>query len=151
MAFFARIAALLGCAAVLALSAVPAVAAGTVTVYQNDGNVDTYTNSQIKIIHDVIYITSGDGKGTIVISRAACFSHKGLLTCLPTGVTLVQGGDAKKLDLDHGTLYINLTDSAMQLPLSSTQLAPKGVLLSFSTIIGTVVNVSGVIDKGNKQ
>lgn len=150
MAFFARIAALLGCATALACTALPAVAAGTVTVYQKDGTVETYANSPIKVIHDAMYITSSDGKGTLVISRAACFSHKGLLTCLPTGITLVQQGGAKKLDLDQGTLYVNVSKETKQLPLSSVQLPPNGVMLSFTTLIGTTVNVSGVIDKGNK-
>jgi hypothetical protein len=149
VAFFTRVVALLAGATVLAL-ATPALAAGTVTIQHSDGNVDSYPNSPIHIIHDALYITSSDGKGTLVINRAACYYQGNVMTCLPTSVALVQAGNTKKVDLQTGTLYLNLTDQNQQLPLSSTQLPPHSIMFSFSTLIGTVVNVSGAIDKVTK-
>ena len=58
--------------ALMALGAAPAGAAGTILIVHNDGNSDKYDGVQIKIIHNALYITSADGKGTIVINRAAC-------------------------------------------------------------------------------
>jgi hypothetical protein len=44
-------------------------------------------------------------------------------------------------------VYVNLTGAKQQLPLSSTQLPPQGILLSLRTKIGTIVNLSGEIDQ----
>jgi hypothetical protein len=133
--------------ALMALGAAPAGAAGTILIVQNDGNSDKYEGVQIKIIHDSLYITSEDGKGTIVISRAACSFQGKLLVCLARGGALVQSGTTKPLDLQLGTLYLNTTDDPQQLVLSTTKVPPHGVLLSFTTDIGTYVSLTGRIDK----
>ena len=136
--------------AVAFVAAAPALASGNVSIQQPDGSVDSYNDVAIKLIHGVLYITTVDGKGTLVISKAACAYQGNIMVCLPTAVTLVQAGETKPLDLTTGTMYINGTDDKQQLSLSSMQLPPHSLLFTFSTKRGTYVNLSGTIDKVNK-
>ena len=117
---------------------------------QPDGTLETYTNVSIKILHNALYVTSQDGQGTLVITRAACSYQGAVMVCLPTGVTLVQSGEAKPLDLTTGTVYLNLTGDTQTLALSSQQLPPHSVLLSMSTKRGTYIALTGAIDSVTK-
>jgi hypothetical protein len=143
-------AAFLALVAWLAWGAPAARATGTVRIQQSDGSVNTYDDVGIKIIHEALYVTSADGKGTLVINRAACGYQQQILVCLPTTVTLVQAGSVKKLDLKTGTLYLNLTGSDQPLVLSTTKIPPHGLLFTFSTDVGTYVTLSGTVDKVTK-
>jgi len=146
-----RAAALLGFAAALsALLAAPARAEGVVRIQQPSGKVETYDDVKIQILHDALYVTSSDGKGTLIVTRAACSYQGEILVCFPLAVTLVQPGTTGALDLKRGTIYSNMTGENQRLPYSSTQLPPHGILLSFTTQRGTYINVNGVIDGGTK-
>lgn len=131
----------------LAFGTAAAQAKGTVTIVHSDGSQNVYNDAVIKIIHNALYVTSDDGDGTIVISRAACSYQDKLLVCLVTKATLVQDGSVTPLDFKSGTLYVNSTDDAQQLALSTTKIPAHSVLLSFTTDKGTYVGVSGRIDK----
>jgi len=117
---------------------------------QPDGTLETYPDVTIKILHNALYVTSDDGEGTLVITRAACSYQGQIMVCLPTGVTLVQSGTAKPLDLTTGTVYLNLTQDPQQLAMSSQQLPARSILLSMSTKRGTYVGVTGRIDSVTK-
>ncbi|HME81317.1 MAG TPA: hypothetical protein VKF82_04505, partial [Candidatus Eremiobacteraceae bacterium] len=65
-------------------------------------------------------------------------------------MTLDQGGGTHPLDFQRGTVYVNLTDSKQPLSNSSMQLPPQGILLSLTTKVGTIVNMTGTIDKVQK-
>ncbi|HEY2473352.1 MAG TPA: hypothetical protein VGI19_00990 [Candidatus Cybelea sp.] len=131
----------------MALGTVPAGATGTIMIRQNNGHTDRYSDVEIKVIHTALYLTSEDGKGTIVITRAACSYQGQLMVCFPKGGTLVQSGSTRPLDLRTGTIYVNSTDDPQQLVLSTTKVPPHSVLLSFTTERGTYVSLSGRIDK----
>jgi hypothetical protein len=127
--------------------ALPAGATGTIIIRQSDGDTNTYDDVKILISHGTLYLTSADGKGTLVVHRAAC-SHQGqLLVCLPTSATLVQSGAAKPLDFRNGTVYVNSTDSPQPLVLSTQKVPANGILLSLETKIGTYISLRGQIDK----
>ena len=82
----------LALAAWLALATAAAQATGTIIIQQSSGQSNTYDNVAIKILHGSLYLTTADGRGTLVISRAAC-SHQGeVMVCLATNATLVQSG-----------------------------------------------------------
>ena len=133
---------------VACLAATPAaLAKGTITIVQADGQSNVYHDVVIKVIHSTLYMTSSDGRGTIVINRAACSYQGQLLVCLPTSATLVQSGETSPLDFKHGTLYVNSTDDSQQLTASTQKVDPHSILLSFTTKRGTYVNLSGRIDK----
>lgn len=125
----------------------PAGAEGTALIKQTDGSLDTYDNVSVAIVHKNLFVTTHDGKGTLVIQRAACAYQGELMVCFPTAATLVQGGASKPIDLRTGTIYLNLTDQAQQLVLSTTKVPPQSMLLSFTTKRGTYVSVSGRIDR----
>jgi hypothetical protein len=140
------------CAAALALaaslaSATPAAAMGTVLIRHFSGQTDVYHDVKIQLIHDVLYMTSNDGKGTLVINRAACSYQGALLVCFATSAALVQAGKTSSLDFRHGTLYVNATDDPQPLPLSTTKVPAHNILLSFTTDRGTYVSLSGRVDK----
>ena len=134
-------------AAAFAFDPVPAGATGTVTIQQANGATNVYDDVVIKVIHSALYATSADGKGTLVINRAACFYQGALMVCLPTSATLVQSGQTSPLDFRKGTIYVNSTDDPQQLALSTTKVAPHSILLSFTTKRGTYVSLVGRIDK----
>jgi hypothetical protein len=58
-------------------------ATGTARIQQRDGAVKTYRNVRIRIENKSMSITSSDGKGTIIISKAACSMIGKLVRCLP--------------------------------------------------------------------
>ena len=131
----------------LAFGASPAGAAGTVLIRQSSGQTNVYHGVAIKVIRNVLYMTTSDGKGTLVISRAACSYQGELMICFATGATLVQAGKTSAIDFRRGTLYVNSTDDPQQMALSTTKVPPHSILLSFSTDRGTYVSLSGRIDK----
>ena len=133
--------------AAICCAATPVRAGGTVTIQQADGTTNSYDDVTINIIHSALYLTSADGKGTLVINRAACAYQGELLVCLPTSATLIQSGATNAIKLTTGTIYLNLTDDPQQLALSSAKVAPHSILLSLTTKRGTYVTLSGRIDK----
>jgi len=122
-------------------------ATGTMTIQQKNGTTNTYDDVAIKVIHSALYLTSPDGKGTLVINRAACSYQGSLMVCLPTSATLVQSGETSPLDFKSGTIYVNDTDDTQQMALSTTKVAPHSIVLSLSTKRGTYVSIIGRIDK----
>jgi hypothetical protein len=139
--------ALLAVAGIYSLGAAPALADGSMTIVQPDGTQNLYHDVMIKVIHNVLYVTSPDGKGTLVINRAACSYQGQLMVCFATHATLVQSGAVSPLDFKTGTLYVNTTDDWQQLTLSTTKVAPHGIMLSFTTKRGTYVSLNGTFDK----
>jgi hypothetical protein len=139
------------CACAFVLAAGSAVhAKGTVTVQQSDGSTQTYKNVTIRIANKTLRVTTADGVGTLVIDKAACSYVGNLQMCLPYSMTLDQGGGTHPLDFQRGTVYVNLTDSNQPLAQSSLQLPPNGILLSLTTKVGTIVNMSGTVDQVQK-
>lgn len=134
-------------AAWLALTASPSTAKGTMVVDHFNGKVDTYKDVAIKVLHGALFVTTKDGKGTIVIHRAACSYQGKVLVCFPTSATLVQSGKTEPLDLKTGTLYFNTTDDSQSIVLSSAKIPAHSMLLSLSTKRGTYASLNGRIDQ----
>ncbi|HVN68699.1 MAG TPA: hypothetical protein VMU38_03470 [Candidatus Binatia bacterium] len=130
-----------------AFAAVPARATGTITIVQSDGESNSYPEAVIKIIHSALYVTSADGKGTLVINKAACSYQGDLMVCFLTNATLVQAGKTSPLDFARGTVYLNLTDDPQPMAMTTKKVDPHSMLLSFTTKRGTYVSASGRIDK----
>ena len=141
-----RFAVLCSLAVWLGFAATPAWASGTIVIRHQNGKVNTYDKVAIKIIHSALYLTTQDGKGTIVIHRAACSYQGKLLVCLPTSATLVQSGSAGPIDLRTGTVYLNDTDDPQPLVLSTTKVPPHSVMLALTTNRGTSIGLNGRID-----
>ncbi len=125
----------------------PARAEGTARIQQADGTVNTYHNVKIKIVQKTLTMTSPDGKGTLMIYRAACSYQGDILACLPTGTTLIQGGTVNPIKLVSGTVYANMTGEPHNLAMSSTKVPAHGILMSLKTQRGTYVTLSGTLDE----
>jgi hypothetical protein len=130
--------------------AAPARATGTVLVRQHDGSMKTYTNVRIGIGNDQMELTSGDGRGTLVVGKAACTKVGELVRCLPYDATLFQNGQTRHILLQSGTVWLNPTLLKQPLPLSSAVLQPHGVLMSVNTRAGTYVSLTGTVDEMHK-
>jgi hypothetical protein len=139
--------ALLALAACFAVIPIAAAAKGTMTIVQANGSTNTYQDVEIKVIHGALYMTSEDGKGTLIINRAACSQQGQLMRCYATNATLVQSGETSPLDFQRGTVYLNDTDDYQPLVMSTTKVPPHSVMLSFTTKRGTTIALNGSIDK----
>jgi hypothetical protein len=123
-------------------------AKGTVRVQQSNGSVEMYKDVTIKLVRNkAIYVTTADHKGTLIIDQAACSYVGEIRRCLPYSAKLEQDGKTRPLDFKDGTIYGNLTDKMLTLPLSSQQVPPKGIVMLFKTRIGTFVSVTGTMDE----
>jgi hypothetical protein len=138
----------LGC--LLAAAAGRADATGTVRVQQHDGSVQVYNDVRIAIKNGSMALTSADGKGTILIGKAACTKSGELVRCLPYDATLVQNGVEARIVLQTGTVWLNPSGSTQQLSHSSQQLPSHGVLMAVRTKAGTYVSLNGIVDSIQK-
>ncbi len=141
--------ALLAAAAATILGTANASASGVVNVQRSDGTTSTYPGATITFVGKTLHVRSADAKGTMVIERDACSYRAPIVVCLPTHFLLRQDGTERPIDLASGTVYINLTDRAQLLPLSSQRLSPRSILLSVRTQHGTSISVDGTIDSGD--
>ncbi len=150
LGFSSRIAAagLTACCVIL-----PSVASatGTINIQHKDGTVNTYRDVEIKVFSGALFLTTDDGDGTIVITRAACSYREKIIVCLPTTAALVQAGASNALNLKTGTIYLNYTNSEQPLSRSSAKLPANSVMLTISTNNGTFINVRGRIDQLIRQ
>lgn len=126
--------------------AAPCLAKGTARVHASDGSVRVYHNVTIDVVHHTLRVTSADGQTTFVINQSAC-AYVGMFEhCTPLRISLQRGGTTRTLDIANGTVYINPTNEIQTLPRSSTQLPPRGIMLTVQTKIGTYVAINGRID-----
>ncbi|MBV8074066.1 MAG: hypothetical protein JO140_01465 [Candidatus Eremiobacteraeota bacterium] len=133
-------------ATVAPVTALPVDAKGTVRVQQADGSARVYNDVTIKAGNQRLLITTADGKGTLIVNRAACTMTNNMMRCLPYTLILQQDGKTKPLDFQQGTVYINTSDAKQHLPLSSTEVPPNGILMAISTKIGAFVTLTGTLD-----
>lgn len=131
----------------LVLAAPAASAKGTMTIRHFSGTSNIYKNVAIKVLHGALYVTSADGKGTVIIHRAACSYQGKLLVCFATSATLVQANTASPVDLKTGTIYLNDSDDPQPLVLSTAKIPPHSVVMSLTTKRGTYVSLNGQFDQ----
>lgn len=126
-------------------------AGGTITIQHKNGTTNTYKDVEIKVLSGSLFLTTDDGDGTIVVTRAACSYQQKIIVCLPTLAALVQDGETSALDLRTGTLYLNYTGDAQTLSRSSQKLAPNSAMLALTLANGTFITLHGRIDQVIKQ
>jgi hypothetical protein len=140
-------------AALLFSVTIPAAAraTGTIDIHHQNGTVNSYNDVEIKVFSGSLFLTTDDGDGTIVVTRAACSYQGKIIVCLPTSAALVQDGESSALDLKNGTLYLNYTGDAQPLSLSSAKLSPNSAMLSLTLRNGTYITLRGRIDQVVRQ
>src|SRR5215469_2495911 len=91
-------------AAALAFVSIPSVAhaTGTIEIHHKSGTVSRYSDVEIKVFSGSLFLTSDDGDGTIVITRAACSYQGKVIVCLPITAALVQEGESQALSVKTG-------------------------------------------------
>jgi hypothetical protein len=133
------------------LTPAPAHATGTINIQHKNGSINIYDHVKIKVFSGSLFLTSNDGDGTLVVTRAACAYQEKVIVCLPTSAALVQAGTSNALNLKSGTIYLNYTGAAQPLSRSSAKLPANSILLALTTRNGTFVTVRGRIDQVIKQ
>jgi hypothetical protein len=130
-----------------ALMPAAANATGTMSIHRSTGSAETYNDVEIKIFSGALFLTSDDGNGTIVVTKAACAVRQQVMVCLPTTAALVQDGESRALNLKTGTVYLNDTGTAQPLSWSSAKLPANSILLALTLRDGTLITVRGGIDE----
>jgi hypothetical protein len=123
-------------------------AAGTAKIHQPDGTERVYSNVRIRVQdHERLLITSHDGKGTLIVNKASCTAIASLMRCLASSAELDQNGGVLPIAVKSGTVWLNPGDTAQQLPYTSAQLPPRGVMMALETQRGTFVGLTGTVDE----
>jgi hypothetical protein len=134
--------------AALAIATISKTSANGVTLIQQaDGSVQTYVDVSIRMVGQTLWLRSADRKGVLRIVTGACSFTGSIERCLPYAVTLIQDGKNRHIAILHGTVFLNLSNSAQRLPLSSEELAPRTLLALWRTVRGTYVTIKGKLDE----
>ena len=137
--------------AVCAWTPIPASATGTLSIHRSTGASNSYDDVEIKVFSGSLFLTSDDGDGTIVVTRAACSYQGKILVCFPLAATLVQDGESSALNLKSGTIYFNETNEAQQLSRSSRKLPANSIMAALSLRDGTLISAQGRMDEVIRQ
>jgi hypothetical protein len=108
--------------------------------------VQVYGDVTMRLSGQTLSMRSPDHRGVLEVAWGACSFVGDLERCLPIETTLRQHGETHAIALDHGTVYLNNTDSPQPLHHSSEQLAPHEVRIFLHTMRGTIVSVKGTLD-----
>ena len=122
-------------------------AIGTVRVQRPNGAVQVFSDVSLRLIHQALRVTSKNGQATLIIDHANCAYEGYLERCVPYGVKLMQEASTRPLEVKSGNIYANPTNHAHQLPNSSTQIPPHGILGTITTKTGAYISLSGTIDQ----
>jgi hypothetical protein len=122
-------------------------AEGVTRVQQSDGSIQIYRHVNMQLAGQTLWLRSADRKGVLEVASGACSFAGRIQRCLPFMTMLHQHGKTHQIALEHGTVYMNLTDAAYHLPHSSERLGPREVLVLLHTMHGTYVSVKGTLDK----
>jgi len=128
---------------------VPAAAGatGTINIHRSNGTSNRYGDVEIRIFSGSLFLTSDNGRGTIVITQAACSYQGKIIVCLPIAAALVQEGESDALNLKNGTIYLNYSGAAQPLSRSSAKLPANSILVALTLKDGTFIEVRGKIDE----
>jgi hypothetical protein len=121
-------------------------AEGVTRVQQSDGSVQVYRHVGIELSGQTLWLRSPDRKDALEVANGACSFAGSVQRCLPFATTLHRHGAAHPIELERGTVYLNLSDAAHSVPHSSERLAPRNVLVLLHTVRGTIVSVKGTLD-----
>ena len=124
-----------------------ASAEGVTRIQQSDGTTQIYHHVTMELAGHTLFLHSHDHKGVLEVTSEACSYRNDLQRCLPYKTMLRQHGKAHEIALEHGSVYLNLTDSVRRLPRSSEQLGPREILVLLHTIRGTYISVKGTLDQ----
>ena len=134
--------------ALFAISTISAASAKGVTLIQQvDGSVHTYIDVNIRMTGQTLWLRSADREGVLKIGTGACSFVGGIQRCLPYAVALIQDGKTRQIAILHGTVFLNLSNTAQHLPFSSEELAPRTILAMWRTVRGTYVTIKGKLDE----
>jgi hypothetical protein len=133
--------------AVWLAAGLPASAKGVTLIAERSGKAKTYSNVNIALDRQTLTLRTADGKGILKIVTGACSFDNSVQRCLPYSVMLTQNGKTHPIAIDYGSVFLNLTNEAHHLPLSSDMLAPRTILVLFKTAHGTYVTSKGTVDE----
>ena len=122
-------------------------AIGTVRVQQAGGAVHVYQDVSYRLVRQALRVMSKSGEATLIIDHANCAYQGYVEHCVPYGVKLSREASTQPLPVKSGDIYVNPTNQKHQLPHSSTQIPPRGILGTIVTKTGAYISLSGTIDQ----
>jgi len=123
-----------------------AAASGQVYVQQFDGSTQSYENVRMKLVGLTLFLSSPNHKDVLEIVTDACSYPGGVQRCLPYKTTLRRDGHTHAIELERGSVFVNMTSDIEHLPHSSQILAPQHVVVHLHTLRGTYINAQGLLD-----
>jgi hypothetical protein len=118
----------------------------TARVQQADGSVQVYQNVEMRLVGQTLYLTSPNRKDTLDVTSSACSLIGEVQRCLPFATTLHKQGATHHIELERGTIYLNLSSETQPMRHTTQSLGPHGVLLLLHTARGTIVSAKGTLD-----
>jgi hypothetical protein len=146
MISFHRNVLLIGTTVAALLAPVNAFASGQVDVQQFDGSTQSYEHVRMKLVGLTLFLSSPNHKDVLEIVTDACSYPGGVQRCLPYKTTLRRDGRPHVIELERGSVFVNLTDAIEHLPHSSQVLAPQHVIVHLHTTRGTYISAQGALD-----
>ena len=122
-------------------------AIGSVRVQQPGGAVQVYQDVSYRLIYQGLRVTSKTGETTLMIDHANCAYQGYVEHCVPYGVKLSRETSTRPLEVKSGNIYVNPTKQQHQLPNSSTQIPPHGIVGTIVTKTGVSISLNGTIDQ----
>jgi len=146
MISFHRYVAFVGTIAASLLAPLNASASGAVNVQQFDGSTQSYEHVGMKLVGLTLFLSSPNHKDVLEIVTDACSYPGGVQRCLPYKTTLRRNGRTHAIELERGSVFVNMTSDIEHLPHSSQILAPQHVIVHLHTVRGTYIDAQGALD-----
>jgi hypothetical protein len=128
------------------LAPLDASASGEVSMQQFDGSTQSSEHVGMKLVGLTLLLSSPNHKDVLEIETDACSYPAGVERCLPYKTTLRRDGRAHVIELERGSVFVNMTDAIEHLPHSSQVLAPRHVIVHLHTVRGTYISAQGALD-----
>jgi hypothetical protein len=133
-----------------ALTPFPALAKGEVTVEQDNGDIDTYSEVEILNTPDILYFKAKESSTMLLITKNECKKEGEILFCDKARAGVDTDGVIEELDIEQIVLFINPTTTRQAVKGSKVTMNANTVLLEMATKKGSYVTALGKIDSTNR-
>lgn len=129
-----------------ALSPLPVLAKGEVTVEHDNGDTDTYSEVEFLNAPEILYFKAQEGDSMLLVTKNECQKEGELLVCDKARAGVDTNGVIEELDVTQIILFINPTASRQPVKGSKVTMGPGTVLLEMTTEKGSYITAIGRID-----
>jgi hypothetical protein len=128
----------------------PALAKGEVTVEQDNGDTDNYSEVEIFNSPEILYFKPQEGNTMLLITKNECQKEGEILFCDKARAGVETNGVMEELEVAQIALFINPSPSRQPVKGSKVTMGANTVFLEMVTEKGSYVTALGKID-GNTR